>query len=79
MGFGASPKCACRPVGTRYNAFVSVIQKTIAFEGSRGRSDAVALFDSRATYSCINPDLARALAAVEPLPKPMVFATAKNG
>lgn len=37
------------------------------------------LFDSGATYSCIQPELAKRLGVAEALPEPMDFGTAKNG
>lgn len=58
---------------------MAVIQKTIRLEGTKGDQDAMALFDSGATYSCIRPDLAAAVEVVLPLPGPMDFSTAKDG
>lgn len=58
---------------------MSVIQKSITLEGSVGSTEAQALFDSGATYSCINPDIARKLGHVEPLRRPLTFGTARNG
>jgi len=58
---------------------MAIIQKTIRLEGTKGSQDAMALFDSGATYSCIQPELAAALDIVLPLPSPMDFSTAKNG
>jgi hypothetical protein len=34
---------------------MAVIQKEIELEGTRGRKNIIALFDSGATYSCIIP------------------------
>jgi len=58
---------------------MAVIQKPIRLAGSKGSAEKVALFDSGATYSCIQPDLAEKLASVEPLPEPMDFSTAEEG
>jgi hypothetical protein len=58
---------------------MAVIQKTIRLVGSLGSKEELALFDSGATYSCIQPSLARELGHVEPLPEPMAFGTAKDG
>jgi predicted aspartyl protease len=58
---------------------MAVIEKLIALEGSRGSKEVSALFDSGATYSCINPRLAGELTIIEALPRPMDFGTAKDG
>ena len=58
---------------------MSVIEKPVALEGSKGSKEVSALFDSGATYSCINPRLAAELEIIIPLPRPMDFGTAKNG
>jgi len=58
---------------------MAIIQKKVQLEGSVGSVDEVALFDSGATYSCIQPSLARQLGMVERLPKPMVLNAARNG
>ena len=58
---------------------MSIIQKTIRLSGIHGESDEPALFDSGASYSCINPEIAKQLDVVLQLPKPMTFGTAKNG
>ena len=58
---------------------MAVIQKRIRLAGSKGSQDEVAIFDSGATYSCIQPELARKLGTVEPLPEPMDFGTAEGG
>jgi hypothetical protein len=46
--------------------------------GSKGRSRVTALFDSGASYSCINKNLAEELAHLEPLSEPMEFETAEK-
>ncbi len=58
---------------------MAVIQKKIRLIGSLDKSEEVALFDSGATYSCIQPELARRLAVREPLPTPKHFGTAEKG
>lgn len=58
---------------------MAVIQKTIRCQGSKGTREVTVLFDSGATYSCIQPDLAASLEIVVPLPEPMDFSTAKEG
>ena len=58
---------------------MAVIQKNIRLAGSLGSKEEEALFDSRATYSCIEPSLARKLGLVEKLPEAMTFGTAKDG
>ncbi|MDZ7289604.1 MAG: retropepsin-like domain-containing protein [candidate division KSB1 bacterium] len=58
---------------------MAVIQKKIQLAGSKAKKEVVALFDSGATYSCIEPQLAKELEHVTPLPEPMDFGTAKNG
>ena len=39
----------------------------------------MAVFDSGSTYSCIEPELAKILGVIEPLPEPMDFGTAEEG
>jgi hypothetical protein len=58
---------------------MAIIQKTIRFAGSKGAEEALTLFDSGASYSCIRPDLAQRLATAEPLPEPMQFGMAEEG
>ena len=58
---------------------MAVIQKRIRLAGSKGSQEVVAIFDSGATYSCIQLELAKMLGTVEPLPEPMDFSTAKDG
>ncbi len=58
---------------------MAVIQKDIELVGSRGKKKVLALFDSGASYSCINPELARQLEHVNALPEPKIFGTAKDG
>jgi hypothetical protein len=58
---------------------MAVITKKIRLEGSRGEAEREAIFDSGATYSCINPKLAEEIEIVVPLPKPLDFSTAEDG
>lgn len=57
---------------------MAVIEKKIELAGSRGKEEVVALFDSGATYSCIQPELAERLEMTTSLPKPMEFGTAET-
>ncbi len=56
---------------------MAIIQKLIRLVGSKGSREEVAIFDSGSTYSCIQPELAKKLVSIEPLPEPMDFGTAK--
>ncbi len=58
---------------------MSVLRENIRLEGSKGAADAEATFDSGAAYSCIRPELARGLAVLEPLPRPLTFNMAQEG
>lgn len=58
---------------------MAVIQKTIKLAGSLGSREELALFDSGASYSFIEPKIARELGHVEPMPEPRMFGTARNG
>ncbi|MDI6840879.1 MAG: retropepsin-like aspartic protease [bacterium] len=58
---------------------MAVIEKSIKLIGSKGEAKVIAIFDSGSTYSCIQPDLAKKLGTIEPLPEPMEFGTAKKG
>lgn len=55
---------------------MAVIIKKIVLADSTGREEVRALFDSRATYSCIQPELAERLDITVPLPEVMDFRTA---
>jgi predicted aspartyl protease len=48
----------------------------IRFEGSQGEKTLYALFDSGATFSCINHEQAKELATLEKMRKPLEIATA---
>lgn len=58
---------------------MAIIQKEIKLVGSKREKRVLAIFDNGATYSCINPELAKELEIVLPLPEPMEFGTAKEG
>lgn len=58
---------------------MAVIQKEVELVGSKSREHVIGLFDSGATYSCINAELARRLEIVVPLPQPLAFETAEAG
>ncbi|MDH5364165.1 MAG: retropepsin-like domain-containing protein [Dehalococcoidia bacterium] len=58
---------------------MAIIQKEIRLVGSKGEGKVIAIFDSGASYSCIQPELAKELGMVERLPEPMDFGTAKKG
>lgn len=57
---------------------MAVIEKKIRLNGSKGGEDAVAIFDSGSSYSCIQPKLAKRLGVIESLPKPKNFGTAEK-
>ena len=57
---------------------MAVIQKSIKLAGSKGEKEVLAIFDSGATYSCIEPELAKTLGIIELLPELMSFGTAKE-
>lgn len=56
-----------------------IIERDLAFRGSKGQTELHTLFDSGSTYSCIRPDLVEPLATVEPLPEPLEVETASKG
>lgn len=58
---------------------MSILERTLQYRGSKGQADLVTLFDSGATYSCINPTLAPTLGMVEALPEPFDLGTASEG
>lgn len=58
---------------------MAIIEKLIRFRGSKGEQRIRALFDSGATYSCIQKAAAERLANLERLPQAMRFGTAKGG
>jgi predicted aspartyl protease len=56
-----------------------IIERELEFRGSKGRKNLLALFDSGATYSCINSSDADGLANREHLPDPLDVETASDG
>ena len=58
---------------------MTVIEKEIKLVGSKGEHVLVGLFDSGATYSCLDRDLAKGLGVLEPLPSPLSLETAEAG
>lgn len=58
---------------------MSLIEKPVLLKGSLDEVRVQALFDSGASYSCINGFLARRIAYLEQLPEPMIFETAETG
>lgn len=58
---------------------MAVIQKQIKLVGSKGQKEVLAIFDSGASYSCIQPEIARELEVTLRLPEPMEFGTAELG
>jgi predicted aspartyl protease len=58
---------------------MSIIKLPLHFEGSQGEKTLYTLFDSGATFSCINPDYIKGLGKAEKLWKPLRVATAAEG
>jgi len=56
-----------------------IIEKELLFEGSLGESKLKAIFDSGASYSCINEDKARNLGIIETLRHSLKVETASKG
>ena len=57
---------------------MALLSKPVIIAGSMGRREVNAFFDSGASYSCINDELADDIAILEPLPDPMEFETAEK-
>ena len=57
---------------------MALLCKPVILAGSKGRRKVNAFFDSGASYSCINKELADDIATLEPLPDPMEFETAEK-
>ncbi len=55
-----------------------IIRLPLRFEGSKGEKYLYALFDSGATYSCINETLVEDIEILTPLHTPMKLATASK-
>ena len=58
---------------------MAIIEKEIKLVGSKGEHELTGLFDSGATYSCLDRDLAKGLGVLEPLPSPLSLETAEAG
>ena len=58
---------------------MSIIKLPLLFEGSQGEKNIYTLFDTGATFSCINPDMVEGLGTPEKLYRPMEVATAAVG
>ena len=58
---------------------MSIIKLPLLFEGSQGEKHIYTLFDSGATFSCINPEMVEGLGTPEKLYRPMEVATAAVG
>jgi len=58
---------------------MTIIARNIRLVGSKGEQEIKGLFDSGATYSCIEKALAEKLGVIDVLPEPMRFETAKEG
>jgi len=58
---------------------MSIIKLPLRYEGSQGEKTLYTLFDSGATFSCINPDFVEGLAIKEKLRRPKLAATASEG
>ncbi len=57
---------------------MSLIHRPVTLVGSRGRRKVTALFDSGASYSCIQREVAAEIASLDPIPEPMEFETAEK-
>jgi len=58
---------------------MAIIEKEIKLVGSKGEHELTGLFDSGATYSCIDRGIAEGLGVLEPLPSPLSLETAEAG
>jgi len=58
---------------------MAIIEKEIKLVGSKGEHELTGLFDSGATYSCIDEDLAKELEILIPLPTPPLFRDSGGG
>jgi len=57
---------------------MAIIAKKLKLAGSKGEKELEGLFDSGATYSCIERKLAESLATLERIPIPLKFETAEK-
>ena len=58
---------------------MAIIAKKLKLVGSKGAKELKGLFDSGASYSCIDKELAQRLEIVTPLATPLMLGTAKKG
>ena len=58
---------------------MAVIGKMVRLVGSKGERELIGLFDSGASYSCIDRDLAEKLEPLDRLPTPLSLETAEAG
>ena len=58
---------------------MAILVKKLLLEGSKGSKEVEALFDTRASYSCIRRELATELGRVEPLPRPLLLPEGYGG
>jgi hypothetical protein len=58
---------------------MAVIEREVKLVGSKGEHKLDGPFDSGATYSCIDQELAKELEILIPLPVPIPLETAKKG
>ena len=58
---------------------MAVIEKTVKLIGSKTREKVVALFDSGASYSCIQPQIAEKLGEIVPLGETLEVKTSEKG
>jgi predicted aspartyl protease len=63
----------------RREKHMSIIRKEIELVGSKGQSREIALFDTGASYSFLDRELAINLETLLPLPRPLRFEMAKKG
>jgi hypothetical protein len=58
---------------------MAIIEKELEVAGPKGSAIVTALFDSGASVSCVDRELARRLGTPTPLPRPRSFGTAEEG
>lgn len=58
---------------------MAVIEKMVRLVGSKGERELLGLFDSGATYSCIDRNLAEELGLLDSLPSSLSLETAEAG
>ncbi|MBT9163573.1 MAG: hypothetical protein DDT24_00484 [Chloroflexi bacterium] len=58
---------------------MTIIARNLRLAGSKGEQEVEGLFDSGATYSCIEKELAERLGILERISSPLALETAKEG